>query len=80
MKMRDAYLVPLSDQVLALLEELHTRMSGRQWLFPNYLIPKTRMSATTINRALERMRFSRKDGIGSSPHGFWETACTIPNE
>jgi integrase len=62
MKMREEHLVPWSDQALALLEELHTRMSGRQWLFPNYLIPKTRMSATTLNRVLERMRFSRKDG------------------
>ena len=35
MKMRDAYLVPWSDQALALLEELHTRMSGPQWLFQN---------------------------------------------
>ena len=33
--MRDAYLVPWSDQALALLEELHTRMSGPQWLFQN---------------------------------------------
>jgi len=80
MKMREEHLVPWSDQALALLEVLHTRMSGRQWLFPNYLIPKTRTSATTFDRALERMRFSRKDGIGSSPHGFWETACAIPNE
>jgi len=46
MKMRDAYLVPLSDQALALLEELHTHMRGRQCLFRNYRIRKTRMSAT----------------------------------
>jgi integrase len=80
MKMREGHLVPWSDQALALLEELHTRMSGRQWLFPNYRIPKTRMPATTFNRALERMGFSRKDGIGSSAHGSRATASTIPNE
>jgi len=38
------------------------------------------MSDTTLNRALERMGFSRKDGIGSSAHGFRATASTIPNE
>jgi integrase len=83
MKMREGHLVPWSDQALALLEVLHTHMRGRQWLFrlfPNYFIPKTRMSATTLNRALERMGFSRKHGIGLSAHGSRATASTIPNE
>jgi len=80
MKMREAHLVPLSDQVLALLEELHTHTGGRQWLFPNYRNPKTHMSATTLNRALERMGFTGKDGIGFSAHGFRATASTILNE
>jgi integrase len=80
MKMRDAYLVPLPDQALALLEELHTHMRGRQCLLRNYRIPKTQISETILNRALERMGFSRKDGIGSSAHGFRATASTIPNE
>jgi len=35
MKMREGHLVPWSDQALALLEKLHTRMSGPQWLFQN---------------------------------------------
>jgi len=40
MKMREGHLMPLPDQVLALLEELHTRMSGPQWLLPDYSSPK----------------------------------------
>jgi len=80
MKMREAHLVPLSEQVLALLQELHTHTGGRQWLFPNYRNPKTHMSATTLNRALERMGFTGKDGIGFSAHGFRATASTILNE
>ena len=80
MKMREGHLVPWSDQALALLELLHTHMRGRQCLFRNYCILKTHMSATALNRALERMGFSRKDGIGSSAHGFRATASTIPNE
>ena len=71
--------MPLPDQALALLEELHTRMRGRQCLFRNYRILKTHMSATTLNRALERMGFSRKHGIGSSAHAFRATASTMFN-
>ena len=43
------------------------------------LIPKTGMSATTLNRALERMGFSRKHGIGSSAHAFRAAASTMFN-
>ena len=78
--MREGRLVPWSDQALALMEEMRTHMRGRQWLVPKYLIPKTHMSDTTLKRALERMGFSRKRGIGSSAHESRATASTIPNE
>jgi integrase len=38
------------------------------------------MTATTLNRALERMGFNGKDGIGFSAHGFRATASTILHE
>jgi integrase len=38
------------------------------------------MTATTLNRALERMGFNGKDSIGFSAHGFKATASTILNE
>jgi hypothetical protein len=38
------------------------------------------MTATTLNRALERMGFNGKDTIGFSAHGFRATASTILNE
>jgi integrase len=38
------------------------------------------MTATTLNRALERMGFTGKDGIGFSAHGFRATASTMLNE
>ena len=38
------------------------------------------MTATTLNRALERMGFNGKDSIGFSAHGFRATASTILNE
>src|SRR3546814_16425226 len=38
------------------------------------------MTATTLNRALERMGLNGKDSIGFSAHGFRATASTILNE
>jgi integrase len=80
MKMREPHLVPLSPQAVELLRELHTFTGGRDFLFPNYRNPKTCMTATTLNRALERMGFNGKDSIGFSAHGFRATASTILNE
>lgn len=80
MKMREAHIVPLSKQAVELLRELHTHTGGRGVLFPNYRNPKDCMTATTLNRALERMGFNGKDSIGFSAHGFRATASTILNE
>ncbi len=80
MKMREAHIVPLSRQAIALLRELHTYTGGRTFLFPNYRTPDTSMTATTLNRALERMGFNGRDSIGFSAHGFRATASTILNE
>ncbi len=80
MKMREPHLVPLSRQAVELLRELRTYTGGRDFLFPNYRNPRTCMTATTLNRALERMGFNGKDSIGFSAHGFRATASTILNE
>lgn len=80
MKMREPHLVPLSAQAIDLLRELHTYTGGRTFMFPNYRNPKTCMTATTLNRALERMGFNGKESIGFSAHGFRATASTILNE
>ncbi len=80
MKMREPHIVPLSVQALELLQELKTFTGGRSILFPNLRNPRTCMTATTLNRALERMGFNGKDSIGFSAHGFRATASTILNE
>ncbi len=80
MKMRETHIVPLSSQAVVLLRELQTYTGGRDFLFPNYRRPKDCMTATTLNRALERMGFNGKDSIGFSAHGFRATASTILNE
>lgn len=80
MKMREPHIVPLSRQAVDLLRELNTLTGGQRWLFPNYRRPSTCMTATTLNRALERMGFNGKDSVGFSAHGFRATASTILNE
>lgn len=80
MKMREPHIVPLSKQAVDLLRELQTYTGGRDALFPNYRRPNDCMTATTLNRALERMGFNGKDSIGFSAHGFRATASTILNE
>ena len=80
MKMRETHIVPLSRQVVELLRELSTHTGGRRLLFPNYRKPNECMTATTLNRALERMGFNGKDSIGFSAHGFRATASTMLNE
>ena len=86
MKKKDAgdHVVPLSSQVLALLKELRAitgvPKTGPRWLFPNYRRATECMTATTINRALERMGFNGKKSIGFSAHGFRGTASTLLHE
>jgi integrase len=76
MKMREPHLVPLSSQAALLLKELATLTGGQRWLFPNLRRPRTCMTITTLNRALERMGY----GGRFSAHGFRATASTLLNE
>ena len=73
MKMRQPHIVPLSKQAMAALKELHALTGGGQMLFPSYRRPGQVMSATTLNRALERMGY----GGRFSAHGFRSTATTV---
>lgn len=76
MKMREMHIVPLSDQAMALLKELHALTGYSNWLFPNTRRPKACMSKTTLNRAISRMGYGGK----FSAHGFRATASTKLNE
>lgn len=73
MKMRDPHIVPLSKQAIVLLKELHTLTGGGEVLFPGFRKPGTVMSATTLNKVLERMGY----GGQFSSHGFRSTATTL---
>lgn len=80
MKMKIEHIVPLSNQVIALLAELRSITGSGQWMFPNHRRPALCMDKTTINQALKRLGFSGAGTIGFSAHGFRGTASTILHE
>jgi len=73
MKMRTPHIVPLSAQAIVLLKELHKLTGGGEVLFPSFRKPGTAISATTLNKVLERMGY----GGQFSSHGFRSTATTL---
>lgn len=75
MKSKKPHIVPLSSQVVGMLQELHGFTGGREYLFPNTRRPEEVMSGTTINHVLERIGLK-----GFSGHGFRSTAATLLRE
>jgi integrase len=77
MKARRPHVVPLSPQVLKLLEALHEHTGPKGYLFPALHTSLRPMSENTINVAFRRMGFGA-DEISS--HGLRATASTLLNE
>ena len=69
-KMRDAHLVPLSKQAVKLLRELYTLTGRRDYILPNDSDPSRCMTATTLNRALERMGLNEATQLVSRRTAF----------
>lgn len=76
MKKRRAHPIPLSDQMLALLETLKPYSGHREHVFPADRNPRTHANSQTANMALKRMGF--QDRLVS--HGLRSMASTILNE
>jgi integrase len=76
-KMRVAHRVPLTRQVLAILDELREITGNRRYLFPAQGKRDRPMCENTINLALRRMGF---DGKTMTAHGFRAMASTLLNE
>lgn len=76
MKMREEHIVPLSNQVLKILEELKPVSRHRELLFPNRTKPILPMSENTMLFALYRMGYRGR----TTTHGFRATASTILHE
>lgn len=77
MKMRRPHNVPLSTQVLDILEELHILTGHGQYLFPSFRTSSRSMSENTVSAALRRLGYSRDE---MTAHGFRAMAATLLNE
>lgn len=77
MKLRRPHLVPLSRQVLCILDELKVHTGQGTYLFPSIRTASRPMSENTINSALRRLGYGTDDITG---HGFRHMASTLLNE
>ncbi len=77
MKMRRPHRVPLSRQVLGVLNELRVLTGHGRFLFPSFRSPRQCMSENTINASLRRLGFTRDE---MTAHGFRAMAATLLNE
>lgn len=77
MKMKQPHIVPLSDQAMVLLRELHTMTAYSPFLFPSERAPLTKpMSRDTLSKVLRTLGYQ---GM-ATPHGFRAMASTMLNE
>lgn len=77
MKMRELHIVPLSKQVILLLNELKPLTGNGKYLFPSIRTITRPMSNNTINAALRRLGYTKEQ---MTAHGFRSMASTILNE
>ena len=77
MKMRQPHLVPLCDQAVAILGELHALTGRGQYVFPGGRSPRRPMSNNALTAALRRMGY---DGDTMTAHGFRASARTLLDE
>ena len=76
MKKKRDYSVPLTEQTLAILEEIRPLSGRREYVFPSDIDPKRHANSATVNMALRRMGY--KNRLVS--HGFRSIASTALNE
>ena len=77
MKARRPHAVPLSSQVISLLEELGAMMGKSGYVFPSARSGQRPMSENTLNAAFRRMGYSKEE---VTAHGLRATASTFLNE
>lgn len=77
MKMRFPHRVPLSRQVLEMLEQLNELTGEERYLFPSFQSNSRPMSENTVNLALRRMGYGPDE---MTAHGFRAMAATLLNE
>jgi integrase len=77
MKMREAHLVPLSKQVVRILEEVKKLTGASKYAFPSGRTFDRPMSNNAVLAAFRRMGYTKDE---MTPHGFRAMARTILDE
>ena len=77
MKMRRDHTVPLADQAIKVLQEIHPLTGEEKYIFPSLRTGARPMSNNTILGALRRMGFTKEE---MTPHGFRSMASTLLHE
>ncbi len=82
MKMGTDHLIPLSHQVLSILNRIHALTGRYDLLFPSERDWRKPMSNNTMRRAMHRLGYDGKTEGKSkaTPHGFRANASSILNE
>lgn len=76
MKKRRVHVIPLTQQMLGILEAIKPISGHREFIFPSDRDPKTHCNTQTANMALKRMGY----GGRLVSHGLRSLASTILNE
>ena len=76
MKMREKHIVPLSKQVIELLNQIRRLHNNPDFVFPSHVNPNKPISENTLIFAIYRMGYHSK----ATAHGFRATASTILND
>lgn len=77
MKGKKDHTVPLPDQALETLRELHPLTKNGRYVFPSLRTASRPMSENTVLGALRRMGYTKEEIV---PHGFRSTASTLLHE
>jgi len=77
MKTKQDFLIPMSTQVIEILEEMYEFSGEKQYVFPSIINPNSPMSDNTMISALRRMGYSREEFV---PHSWRSVFATIANE
>lgn len=77
MKMREAHLVPLAVQSVAILRDLHPLTGTGRYVFPSPRTGERPMSDNGVLSALRRMGYGKEEMTG---HGFRAMARTVLDE
>nr|WP_174408660.1 site-specific integrase [Desulfovibrio psychrotolerans] len=77
MKRNNPHLVPLSDQAISVLRELHPLTQNADFIFPSVRTDSKPLSENTLNVALRGMGFSKEQ---MTLHGFRAMASSLLNE